>query len=145
MGYGWSLKKSTISFGELDRFVIAGDDATSPNSNASSDAAVFAKGLNTHGVYSTFNQNLATTVASTNVSVTLTGGPAYKITCYNPAATATVYVNLNAAAVLPVATTTPGSFPLLAGSFWTIEFLTTTVQVISTTGSIDIWIGSFPA
>ena len=135
-GNGVTLMKAMVDFGHVVRHVLAADRINSPNSGASQDIYGAANGLVVHQPFTTINHNTATTVADTNVSVTLTGGPAYKVIIFNPSATATVYINFNAAA-------TTSTFPLLATSYYTEEFVVTTVQVISATGAIVMYIASF--
>ncbi len=140
---GFMASKSTVSFGPVPRMAHIADDLQTPNSNSTIEQAGISSGLIFHDVWTTVQYNFATTVANTNVSVTLTSGPRPYVIVYNPSATAIVYVNFNSTAVAPVAGVTAGSFPLLQGSFLQIGFLVTTVQVISATASIDVHITSY--
>ena len=142
-GNGHGALISTVSFGPVSRKALIGDLIGSVNTGATVEQVGASGGMVWHDIWTGVNFNFVTTVASVNASVTLTGNPRYYIIVYNPSTTATVYVNLNAAAVLPVAAVTAGSFPLLASSFFSIGFAVTTVQVISVTASIDVHITSF--
>lgn len=139
---GWALKKLTNSFGPIERFGLAADLISTPNTSDSQDIYSAANGLVVHQPYTTIRFAFITTVAGTNVSSgTLTGNPGYKFIIYN-ATSVTVYINFNAAATLPSAGLTAGSFPLLTTSYFTEEIVANNVQIIiaggAATGDVHI-------